>query len=121
VYCDGNLCGTGQICCFNPDTATPPDHCGQRGMCASSTSDGIFTEVSCSGPGYCPGGYCCAQFTLQNTMPPRRHYTSIACQAQCNSPFQETIVCDPSAANPCPYGGQCQMSGILSVPYYVCN
>jgi hypothetical protein len=90
-------------------------------MCATSTSDGTFVEVSCSGPGYCPGGYCCAEYTVDNTMPPHRRYTSVSCRAQCNSPLQEIVVCDPRAADPCPFGGTCQMSGLLGMPYYVCG
>jgi hypothetical protein len=95
----------------------PPDHCGKHGQCGTQ-----YSEVTCSGPAYCPGGYCCAQFIVVG-VPPQdyRHYTSIACQADCSNTMIEIVVCDPNATDPCPYGGQCVASTLLGTPYNVCN
>jgi hypothetical protein len=110
-------CPVPDICCYNPDNNMPPDKCGKAGQCGMG-----YTEVSCSSPAYCPGGYCCAQFTVGGTPPNTyRRYTNISCQAQCNMPQQEIIVCDPNSANPCPFGGQCVPSTLLGTPYHVCG
>jgi hypothetical protein len=110
-------CPQSDICCYNPDTNTPPDKCGKPGQCGNG-----YSEVSCSGPEYCPGGYCCAQFTVAG-MPPNtyRHYTNVSCQSTCDNPTMEILICDPNSANPCPFGGMCVPSTLLGMPYNVCG
>lgn len=122
MYCDGAACSPGAVCCYNPSSAQPPDHCGQHGQCGNIPGGGPFTEISCSSPADCPGGYCCAEFMLGGNPPQQfREYTAISCQASCDNPQAEIVVCDPTAANPCPFGGTCTASTLLGAGYYVCN
>jgi hypothetical protein len=117
VYCAGAPCPSGDICCFDPTSSNPPDHCGQHGQCGSG-----YSEVSCSSPAACPGGYCCAQFVLAGNPPQQfRDYTQVSCQTTCGFNSSETTVCDPNSADPCPFGGTCTQSQLLGSGYSVCN
>jgi hypothetical protein len=117
VYCGGTQCPAGNVCCFDPTSNNPPDHCGTAGQCGAG-----YSEVSCSGPAACPGGYCCAQFVLVGNPPQQyRDYTGVACQSTCDNPSTEIVVCDPTSSNPCPFGGTCVQSGLLGNGYNVCN
>jgi hypothetical protein len=81
-----------------------------------------FSELSCTGPDYCPNQVCCAHFTVIGMGPTAyRHYTSVACQAACPNDGTQTVICDPNAANPCPFGGQCTPSQLLGNPYNICG
>ena len=105
IFCNGAPCGGSQICCFNP--SGPGDHCGDAGQC-----DPGYVEVTCTGPGDCPGAFCCATITGNSV------YQGIACQPQCNGP-NEFIMCslDPLA---CPAGTKCHQSVQLGTPYRLC-
>jgi hypothetical protein len=50
-----------------------------------------------------------------------REYTGISCQASCANTQSQIVVCDPTAANDCPFGGTCIQSTLLGAGYYVCN
>jgi hypothetical protein len=117
VYCAGAPCPAGDICCFDPTSSNPPDHCGAPGQCGSG-----YSQVSCSSPAACPSGYCCAQFILAGNPPQQfREYTQVACQATCGFNSNETTLCDPTSGTPCPFGGNCVQSQLLGTGYFVCD
>lgn len=113
VSCNGGLCPPGQICCFDPSSSQPPDHCGHTGQCGPS-----FVELTCSGPQGCPGQVCCAHYKQGGG---QFEYTGISCQASCNNPNSEIIVCSQTMPNVCPPGTQCQQSNLLGAGYRICN
>ncbi len=119
VYCDGMACPGGDVCCYDPDEGNPigPDYCSTKNHCNMG-----YSELSCSGPAGCPGSYCCATFTVAGTPPNQyRHYSGISCQPTCNDIGSQIIICDPAAANACPFGGTCQPSSLLGTPYNICG
>jgi len=105
IFCNGQPCGGNQICCFNPNG--PGDHCGNAGQCGPG-----YVELQCTGPGDCPGAFCCATITGMSM------YQGMQCQPTCNGP-NEFIMCslDPLA---CPAGTTCHKSMQLGNPYRLC-
>jgi hypothetical protein len=116
VYCAGNPCAAGQICCFDATSNTPPDHCGSHGGCGVG-----YVELSCSSPQDCPGQLCCASFVITGVPPTQfRQYTNVACSVGCDIQSGQVVVCDPTRANPCPFGGTCTPSNLLGGGYMIC-
>jgi hypothetical protein len=110
IYCDGNPCSPGQVCCFNP--TGPGDHCGNKGNCPNG-----YSELTCSSRSDCPGTeVCCAKYTV---MGGNAVYQSVSCQPTCNQPGSEFMICtgEPQA---CPPPTMCIQSQLLGQGYDIC-
>ncbi|MEJ7729783.1 MAG: hypothetical protein WKG00_11245 [Polyangiaceae bacterium] len=104
VWCAGAPCQGGEVCCFHLENRDL-DNCGSAGQCG-----GGFMEISCSGPGDCPGQVCCGEW--------QNFYTDISCQPTCNGPDVTLCTGDEDACGP---GQFCSASGSLGAGYDVCK
>jgi hypothetical protein len=105
VWCAGAPCQGGEVCCFHLQDPNL-DNCGDAGRCG-----GGFIELSCSGPGDCPGAQvCCGDW--------QNFYTDISCQPACDAPDVTLCTGDPGA---CGAGQFCDASGSLGAGYDVCK
>jgi hypothetical protein len=108
----------GEICCLNPLSNNPPDHCAQPNMCGNA-----FVELLCSGPADCPGELCCAHGMVVNQQgQPLFRYSGTSCQPTCpyTIPESEFPLCDPTGPNVCGVR-TCQQSMELGNNYFVCK
>lgn len=111
VFCNGQPCNDGEICCFN--LTMPTDHCGQAGTCG----DG-YIELGCNGPEDCPNNQiCCAGLDPMQGMVP---YTGIACQDSCQG-MNTRIVCGDAGSAVCNPGDSCKNSQTLGNGYKICR
>lgn len=82
---------------------------------------GAETRIECQGPVHCAASEtCCGE--LRSAFAQGQQiffYESVTCQQACAG-NQEVPLCDPTAATPCPLGGNCQQSSLLPTGYFVC-
>jgi hypothetical protein len=104
VWCQNAPCEMGQVCCFHLQDPNL-DSCGSAGQCGQG-----FMEISCSGPGDCPGEVCCGNWEA--------FYTDISCQPACTG--QDVTLCTGDATA-CDQGQVCDASGSLGAGYDVCK
>ena len=121
VYCgdtNGNAtyCKVGTACCVKSSSGLPGG--GSGSACETSTvpfCSGVAVE--CDSDDDCKGQVCCG------TLVANSRYTSVRCQATCDTQSDTQIhFCDPNAQDDvCAADGlQCTASGILP-GYSVCN
>lgn len=108
VFCDGDNCLPGQVCCYyqfqaGQDFCAAPDSC---------PDDDGWVEQSCNGPDDCDGE-CCGFWSQQVG------WGSIQCQEQCGAGQLELCFGDPTA---CEGGTQeCTPSDALGFGYSFCG
>ena len=119
VNCADSTCPAGDICCFNPTSGNPPDHCGKSGQCGQG-----FVELTCSGPEGCPGEICCGRGMVVGSGPAQTfQYAGVSCAATCanTSTYVEYTLCSAQDPGVCGAGQQCTQSQVLGSNYYLCE
>ncbi len=111
VKCGTSTCtGVTPVCCLDPTAGT--------GTCEAVGAACTNTSVPCDSADDCPGGgaVCCE--AIQGGSP---HVSCSQNSNQCTSQLSGELLCDPSAANPCPGGKSCTKASPLGGAYHLCQ
>lgn len=107
VFCNGNECSPGQVCCHNQLIGTF-DECVQEGSCQGEGN----VELSCNGPEDCDNGQeCCGDFNNEVG------WGRIECRSQCNANQIEHCFGNEDACDQ----GVCTPSSSLGFGYSYCR
>jgi len=107
VFCNGQMCDAGDVCCFNKFTAGQ-DYCSGPGTCADG---GEWAELACNGPDDCNGGECCGKYD------PQQGWTELSCKPNCGN---DIVMCY-GAPLACDLGEICHSSQSLGTGYQYCG
>lgn len=109
VFCDGDNCVPGQVCCYYQFEAGQ-DFCAAPDSCPDQEG---WVQMACNGPDDCGGGECCGWFSQQTG------WGTIECRDQCEVGQVELCFGDPSA---CEGANQsCSPSQALGFGYSYCG
>jgi hypothetical protein len=115
VHCENAECPVpAQVCCRREVGPGYSFACTAAGQC---NGGGNTLEIACDDAHDCTGGQvCCVSASQQNTA------TEVLCRTVADCQQQgRAVVCDPSAATPCPSGKSCQPSQQTLPGYNICR
>jgi hypothetical protein len=115
VRCGNLSCVAGQQCCVSSNRQT----CGAMSSQCTCGFGCTAAAVTCDSPSDCQNGQVCCYNVVVS--PISAYVSSVRCQATCNTPLSQYVLCEQGGPNVCTGNTSCSQALLMPSGYFACQ